>query len=147
MNLRKIIKEHWAFIAYLVFGGLTTLVNFLIYLPFYEFVGFSAAVSNGIAWFASVIFAFLTNKPFVFGSHDWSMKVVLPEFGKFVGCRFSSGFLETAIIGLTVDYMGWNALLMKLFTSIFVIIINYIGSKLLVFRNNTVKADRDDNLI
>ena len=60
--------------------------------------------------------------------------VVLPELGKFLGCRIGSGLLETAIIFLTVDCMTWNGNWMKLFTNVMVVFLNYFGSKLLVFR-------------
>jgi putative flippase GtrA len=95
---------------------------------------FSALISNIVAWLASVIVAFLTNKPFVFRSYNWSLSVVVPEFVKFVNCRLLSGVLETAILWLTVDILSWNGTLWKLLTMVFVIVINYIGSKLFVFR-------------
>ena len=82
-------------------------------------------------------FAFLTNKPFVFKSHDWSMKTVGPELTKFVACRIGSGVMEVAIIWLTVDILCWNGNWMKIVVSVLVIILNYIGSKLLVFKNQT----------
>ena len=87
-----------------------------------------------IAWVAAVIFAFLTNKPFVFKSHDWSPKVLIPELAGFLGCRIGSGVLETVLIFVTVDWLGWNGNWMKLFTSVLVVVLNYVGSKLLVFR-------------
>ena len=113
---------------------LTTAVNYLIYLPCYNLLGFSAAVSNMIAWVVAVAFAYLTNKPWVFKSHDWSRQTVIPELTKFVGCRVGSGVLETGIIFLTVDLLCWNGNIMTLVTSVLVVILNYIGSKLLVFR-------------
>ena len=120
--------------SYLFFGGLTTVVNYLIYLPCYNLLGLSASVSNVIAWVVAVAFAFLTNKPFVFKSHDWSAKTLIPELTKFVGCRVASGVLETVFIFVTVDVLAWNGNWMKLITSILVIILNYFGSKLLVFK-------------
>ena len=128
------LKAHWDVISYLFFGGLTTLMNFAVYWPLYNLVGFTATVSNVIAWAAAVAFAFLTNKPFVFRSHDWSAKVVFPELLKFVGCRIGSGLLETAIIFLTVDLLHWNGNLWKILVSVLVVILNYVGSKLLVFK-------------
>jgi len=71
----------------------------------------------------------------VFQSHDWSAKVVLPELTKFVGTRIGSGALETVILFLSVDLAGMNGNVWKLLTSVLVVIVNYIGSKLLVFRN------------
>ena len=133
-KLRSLIEKYWDVLSYLFFGVLTTVVNYLIYLPVYNFCGLPAALSNMIAWVGAVIFAFLTNKPFVFRSHDWSAKTVVPELTKFVSCRIASGVLETVILFLAVDCMNWNGNIWKLVTQVLVIIINYVGSKLLVFR-------------
>lgn len=132
-KIRILIRKHYDVLAYLFFGVLTTVVNYVIYLPCYNLLQLSAAVSNAIAWVAAVAFAYVTNKPFVFRSHDWSAKTVVPELTKFVGSRVASGALETAIIFVTVDLMLWNGNVMKLVTSVLVVIFNYVASKLLVF--------------
>ena len=129
-----LLKKHEEVVSYLFFGGLTTVVNYLVYLPCYNLLGFSGTVSNVIAWIAAVAFAYLTNKPFVFKSHDWSAITVLPELTKFVGCRVGSGLLETAIIFVTVDLLGLNGNLIKVATSVLVVVLNYVASKLVVFR-------------
>lgn len=134
LKIRALINKHIDIISYLFFGVLTTAVNYAVYLPLYNLAGFSAALSNCISWIASVAFAYVTNKPFVFKSHDWSRKTVFPELAKFVGCRVGSGLAETAVIFLTVDICRLSGNIMKLLTSILVVILNYIGSKLLVFR-------------
>lgn len=134
-KIKDLIRRYYDVLAYLFFGVLTTVVNYLVYLPCFNWLGLSAAVSNVIAWVVAVAFAFLTNKPFVFKSHDWSAKVLWPELTKFVGCRVGSGALETAIMFVTVDCLRWNGNWMKLLTNVLVVILNYIGSKLLVFRN------------
>ena len=133
-KLYDLFVKHHDIISYLFFGVLTTAVNYLIYLPCYNLLHFSASVSNVIAWAFAVAFAYLTNKPFVFKSHDWSAKTVVPELTKFVGSRIVSGVLETAIIFVTVDVLGWNGNVMKLVTSVLVVIFNYVASKLLVFK-------------
>lgn len=135
--MKELIKKYWDLITYLVFGVLTTVVNYLVYLPCYNWLGLSAAVSNAIAWVVAVAFAYLTNKPFVFRSHDWSMKVVLPELGRFLACRIGSGLLETGILLVTVDLLHWDGNIMKLVTSVLVVLLNYVGSKLLVFKKNS----------
>ena len=127
-------KKHWDVVTYLFFGVLTTLVNYAVYLPCYNLLSLSAAVSNVIAWVVAVAFAYLTNKPWVFQSHDWSAKVVVPELMKFVACRIGSGVLETGMIFVFVDWLGFNGNVFKLITSVLVVILNYIGSKLLVFK-------------
>lgn len=132
--VKRLIEKHKELILYVVFGMLTTVVNYLIYLPLYNFAHFSAAASNGIAWLGAVIFAYIANKLYVFESRDWSWHVFLPEFFKFVGCRVCSGAAETLIIYFTVDFLAFNGNVMKMLTSILVIILNYIASKLIIFK-------------
>ena len=133
-KLKELFKKYYGLISYLFFGVLTTVVNYLVYLPCYNMLGMNASISNIIAWAVAVIFAFVTNKPFVFHSYDWSAKVVIPELTKFVATRIGSGGLETAILFLSVDLAGMNGNVWKLLTSVLVVILNYVGSKLLVFR-------------
>ena len=133
-TLKSLLNKYWDVITYLFFGVLTTAVNYLVYLPVYNLLGLSAAVSNAIAWVVAVAFAFLTNKPFVFKSHDWSAQTVVTELTKFVSCRVASGVMETLILLLTVDMLHWNGNVWKLLTSVLVVILNYFGSKLLVFK-------------
>ena len=128
-----LIKKYWDILVYLVFGVLTTVVDFLIYFPCYNLLHISATVSNVIAWAGAVIFAYLTNKPFVFHSKDWSAKTVGPELVKFVGTRLGSMLIQTGIIFVTVDLLHINGNLMKILTAMIVIVLNYVGSKLLVF--------------
>lgn len=132
-RIRKLLEKYWDIFAYLFFGVCTTVVNYIIYLPCYNLLGFSASLSNVFAWVVAVAFAYLTNKPFVFKSNDWSRKTVIPELTKFVGCRIGSGAAETVILFLAVDLLGWNGNIWKLLTQIMVVVLNYIGSKLLVF--------------
>ena len=133
-KIRALVVKYWDILSYLVFGVLTTVVNYAVYLPIYNLLGLSAAVSNVIAWVAAVAFAFLTNKPFVFKSHDWSAKTVIPELTKFVSCRVASGAMETLILLLTVDILGWNGNIWKLITQVLVVVLNYITSKLVVIK-------------
>ena len=133
-KIKDLFVRYWEVLSYLIFGVLTTAVNYLVYLPVYNLVGLSAALRNAIAWVVAVAFAYLTNKPFVFKSHDWSAKTVIPELTKFVGCRVASGAAETLILLLTVDILHWNGNLWKLVTSVLVVVMNYIASKLAVFR-------------
>ena len=133
-RMKKLLQQHKELILYIVFGALTTAVNYVVYLPLYNLLHLSAAVSNGIAWAAAVLFAYISNKLFVFQSRGWSLETILPELGKFTLCRVGSGVVETLIIYITVDCMDMNGNLMKLLTSILVVILNYIASKLFVFK-------------
>ena len=133
-KLKQLLVRHYDLLSYLVFGVLTTLVNYLIYYPCLNLFCLSASVSNIIAWIFAVAFAYLTNKPFVFRSHDWSAKAVLPELTKFVSCRVGSGALETAILFVTVDWLRWDGNLWKIITSVLVVVVNYIVSTKFVFK-------------
>ena len=129
-----LIQKYYDILAYLFFGVLTTAVNYIVYLPCYNILHFSATISNVIAWVFAVVFAYLTNKPLVFRSYDWSAQTVIPEFTKFAGSRVFSLILVTVCIKITVEILGWNFVLMKIATSVLNIVLNYIASKLLVFR-------------
>ena len=132
--MKKLLQKYGDILSYLFFGGLTTVVSLSIYWVCGHLLNWSATVSNVVSWIGAVAFAFLTNKPFVFKSHDWSWKVVWPELTKFLGCRIGSGVLETVVIFVTVDLLSWNDMLMKIIMQVTVVILNYVGSKLLVFR-------------
>lgn len=132
--IKSIYIKYRHLIIYLFFGALTTAVNFLVYYPLYNFCVVSAFLSNIIAWFVAVIVAFLTNKPFVFQSKDWSVKVTAPEFAKFFVSRIGSGFLETVAVFLFVDVGQLNGNIFKIVISIVVIVLNYLTSRFFVFK-------------
>lgn len=133
-KLKVLFKKYQEVVIYLVFGVLTTVVDFVIYWPLFHLLHWPAAASNAIAWVTAVIFAFVTNKPLVFQSNDWHAKTLLPEIWKFIGCRIASFLFAEAFLVITVDWLQWHGLLMKALVSVVVVIINYVGSKLLVFR-------------
>ncbi len=133
-KIKSLLKKYEDILLYLVFGVLTTAVNYVVYYPCFNLLQISAAVSNVISWCVAVTFAFVTNKPLVFRSYDWSLKVVLPELWKFLTCRIGSGVLETVLLLVCVDMLHWDGNWMKLITSVLVVIVNYIGSKFFVFK-------------
>lgn len=133
-KIPTLIEKYSAVISYLFFGVLTTAVNYLVYFPCCNWLHLSPVLSNILAWAVSVIFAYLTNKPFVFHNHDWSHQTIIPEFSKFVSGRFFSGALETGLIFVSVELLAQNENITKLLTSVLVVIANYLISKLLVFR-------------
>ena len=133
-KIRILLEKYRELISYLFFGVLTTAVNFVVYLPVYNILGLSASVSNMVAWVVAVVFAYFVNKIYVFRSLDWSRKTVVPELTKFVAARVLSGVLETGILLVTVDILGWNGNIWKFVTQVLVVISNYVFSKLIVFR-------------
>ena len=132
-KLKTLYAKYRETVIYLVFGVLTTVVNYAVYIPLYNFVHLPASVCNGVAWVAAVTFAYVTNKLFVFESKSWNSGV-LGELLRFVGSRVTSGVIETVSLLVTVDILGWNGNIMKLFLAVIVIVLNYILSKFFVFK-------------
>ena len=128
------LKKYKESILYLVFGGLTFLVNMITYVLFTRVVKADVLVSNCIAWIVAVLFAYVTNKFFVFESRETDLKYILKEFRAFVGCRLFSGVVELVIIFVMATLMGINDLFVKVVTNVVVIILNFIFSKLIIFK-------------
>jgi putative flippase GtrA len=132
-KLKALYEKYRSTVIYLVFGVLTTVVNYVVYLPLFNFVGLPASVCNAVAWVAAVAFAYVTNKLFVFESKSWK-NGVLGELLRFVSSRVASGLVETVSLLITVDILGWNGNVMKLLLAVFVIVFNYVLSKFFVFK-------------
>lgn len=141
-KLIEIWKKHREVLSYLIFGGLTTVVNVGLFMLLTGFTALSTAAANAIALAASILFAYITNKLWVFESRLTGWPAVV-EFGKFIACRIATGFLDQFIVVLGVDWLGAmlglneNALWLggvKIFANVLVIIANYVFSKLLIFR-------------
>ena len=121
-------------ISYLFFGVLATVValgSFVVLLQ----IGFSTAAGNTISTALAVLFAFFTNKVFVFQSITWKFLFILKEFVKFCSGRFIMFVLETLLLVLLVDILHLNSTVMKTFTMMLVIAGNYCFSKWVVFKN------------
>lgn len=122
-------------ISYLIFGVLTTLVDLVIYQLFL-WLGIHYLIAQGIAWVGAVAFAFITNKLFVFESKDTSRAVVVRELISFVGARVVSGVISTVLLAILVEGFFLSEMVAKLLTQVFVVIANYVFSKLFIFRKN-----------
>ena len=133
-KLLALLRQYRSILTYVFFGVVTTLVNMAVYYVCYHPLGLSSDLGTIIAWVIAVLTAFLTNKPFVFESHDWSPKVLLPEAASFFGCRLGSGVVELVLMHVTVEMLGLPGMVMKLLVNVLVVILNYVASKLLVFR-------------
>lgn len=131
LNLYNKYKEA---ILYLVFGGLTTLLNIVVYAVLARGLRLDTMWATGIALVVSILFAYVTNKLFVFESRKSSFVAVLREFAEFIACRLFTGALDMLIMYVTVEQLGWYDILMKIVSNIIVIVLNFIFSKLFIFR-------------
>lgn len=135
------LKKYKESILYLVFGGLTFLINMITYVFFTRVIKSDVLVSNCIAWIVAVLFAYVTNKFFVFESKETDLKYILKEFRAFVGCRIFSGVVELVIIFVMATLMGINDLFVKIVTNIVVIALNFIFSKLIIFKKKDISIN------
>ncbi len=130
----ELIKKYKSFIAYAFWGVCTTVINIAVYYLLYSISEIANVPSTVIAWIASVVFAYITNKLFVFDSKSFRLGVVAREIVSFFGCRLLTGVMDIAIMYFAVDVFGLNSMLWKIISNILVIILNYIAGKLIIFK-------------
>lgn len=121
-------------IDYLIFGVLTTVVNYITYLVCTRVLGLSVTLSTILAWIISVLFAYITNKIYVFESKTNTVKTFMKEIFMFFAFRILSGIMDVVIMYISVEIFSVNDIIMKLVSNIVVIIVNYIFSKCFVFK-------------
>ena len=131
----KLTKKYKETISYLIFGILSTIVNIATYVFFSRIIKINFMVSNIIAWFVAVIFAYITNKFFVFESKDINIKFILKEITSFMSLRILSGLTELILMYIMINIMLINDFIVKIITNIVVVILNFIFSKLIIFKN------------
>ena len=132
--LINLIQKYKSLISYGIFGVLTTVVNIMAYnLCYYKFE-ISNTFSNVIAWILAVSFAYFTNKIWVFESKSWRWRIIKKEIATFVSCRLATGILDLIIMYVCVDIMGMQAMIMKFASNVLVVILNYVFSKLIIFK-------------
>lgn len=131
-RIKKLLNSE-AF-KYVIFGVLTTLINILFYLVLNK-IGMLYIISNTIAFVMSIIFAFITNKIYVFNSNTWKLKIVIKEGITFLCSRLASFALDTFLMILLIEMVWMNDFIAKCIVNVIVIVVNYILSKFIVFKN------------
>ena len=131
----ELYKKYKEVINYLIFGGLSTIVNFVSYYISARIIGIDEVVSSGISWFCAVMFAYITNKIFVFESKSENKKGIIKEIISFIGFRVISGILcDVGTFALMVKVFSINDILSKVITQVMVVIVNYLFSKFFIFK-------------
>ncbi len=154
-GLLGVISKYREIISYIFWGGMTTLVSWVSYSLFelafqkwdQEFQIFGLGLqldvflASLLSWVAAIAFAFVTNKLWVFGSRQWKPQIVIPELLRFLSARIVTGILEVfavpLLVGMGLDQtvFGVEGMIAKAAVSVAVVVLNYIFSKLFVFRN------------
>ena len=122
-------------ILYLIFGVLSTIVNILTYAFCTRNLNIEFLISNWIAWIVAVLFAYITNKFFVFESKETNIKFLIKELSSFVSCRLLSGIIEMILMYTMISLMSLNDFIVKIITNVVVVILNFIFSKIIIFKN------------
>ncbi len=135
-KINRLIVKYKEIILYIVFGGLTTVINIAVYgvLSYIIDDPNYILLVNVIAWAASVAFAFVVNKWFVFESKTTEKKAVGKELVAFVGARVVSLIAESLILGVFVSLLRLNEMVFKIIAQVVVLVMNYIFSKLVIFK-------------
>lgn len=132
--MRQLYIKYKDVILYGIFGVCTTLVNIAVYWLCAHVFSLSVSVSTGAAWFLSVLFAYVTNRRWVFESDRKDPGSVMREMGSFFASRLFTGFLDWLIMFSAVTKLGFDDMPVKVCSNVLVIILNYIFGKFVVFR-------------
>ena len=147
-KIKELVLKYKELITYVFFGGLTTVVNLIVFKLSGMVLGDERyLISNTIAWIVAVIFAFITNKLWVFESKSLSAKVLLKEIPSFFAARVLSFVIEEIGLFIFIDLLGFSKyslniisieisgeMISKLILAVVVVIFNYFCSKLIIFK-------------
>ena len=135
MSIKSFIESKLSreFILYALFGVGTTAVDYAVFFPLYR-TELNIHIANTIAWVAAVIFAYITNKIFVFRSKTRRSGALALEIAEFFGGRLLTLALQELIVVLLYDILCVNEYIVKIVASVVVIIINYVICRIVVFK-------------
>lgn len=129
--IKELYIKYKEVVNYLVFGVLTTVVNIVVYFVFADMLHFHYLISNCVAWLLSVLFAYVTNRKYVFESKSES---IVEEMIKFFVSRLATGGLDMALMWLLVSVLSVNGVASKVLVNVVVVVSNYVLSKIVVFK-------------
>ena len=127
-------KKYKEGLLYLFFGVLTTLINIVVFYVFTKVITLDELVANVIAWVIAVLFAYVTNRIWVFNSHCETKVAFLKEIVSFYGGRVFTLLVEEAMLFVFIKLLSLNALAVKIVAQVVIIVLNYVISKLFVFK-------------
>ena len=133
-KIKRFVNKYEEVIGYLIFGGLTTVVNIIVFYLFDSIFDVHYLVANAIAIVVSILFAFFTNKKYVFKSSTPTVQLWLKEFSLFVSFRLLSAVFDMGSMWLLVDGLNLNANVAKIITQFIVVVLNYAFSKFFIFK-------------
>ena len=141
MNIKALYQKYKDIIPYGIFGVLTTLVNVVVYWIAAHPLRLGTMPSTVLAWILAVLFAYVTNRKWVFHSTAATAVEIRKEILSFFICRLATGVLDWVCMFIFVDLLGFYDVAIKVLANILVIILNYVASRLVIFKrkDNTEK--------
>lgn len=133
-KIKELYFKYKEVINYLIFGVLTTVVSITVFYVFNKPLGLNEHVANIISWLCAVLFAYITNKLFVFESKTADRKELIKEIISFYGARLLTLGIEEAILFIGVSLLKIDSMLVKVAAQFIVIVANYVLSKLFIFK-------------
>lgn len=133
-KIKLMIKKYREIIMYIFIGVCTTLVNLITYTVMYKLLDFSINISNITSIAVAIIFAYFTNKIFVFDSKDNTFKTLFSEGIKFISARLFTMLIEVYGVYLLVVINGEDEFLGKIKVQVIILVLNYVMSKFIVFK-------------
>jgi len=124
--------------SYIFWGAATTFVNFFVYAIATRVLGIAVVPASVLAWIVAILFAFFTNKIWVFGSKSLAIFLVLRELVAFIAARLTSGGIEIFMMWFFVDILGANDWLIKIAAGVFVVAANYVFSVVFIFKKKGI---------
>ena len=135
-QLQHLWHRYKSVLAYLFFGGLTTVVNYLVFWIFNMFCSY--LIANTFAWFLSVLFAYVTIKLWVVDAKTPTVRARLKEATSFFGFRLLSYFVDQGIMIVGISFLHGNDLIVKLIDQVLIVVLNWFFSKLFIFKDRDV---------
>ncbi len=130
--LRRFLLKYQHFLLYTLFGSLTTVMDLAVYYILYNLFSVHYLIAQTISWVVAVLFAYATNKRYVFASRARGMAMVA-EMAKFISGRLFSFGVQTVCLAVLVEFAHWNENVVRLPVLVIVTILNYIVSRVFVF--------------
>ncbi|MBD5509444.1 MAG: GtrA family protein [Lachnospiraceae bacterium] len=134
-------KKHEEGINYLIFGFLAFVLNYILYFLFADAMQLHYMAATVLSWVLTVVFAYWTNRTFVFKSQNKDTGSVVKEFVSFIGARIATEVLELVLMYVMVDLLSINDKISKLVCQVLVILANYVLSKIWIFKKSSSDGD------
>lgn len=133
-KIKQLWQQYASVISYLVFGVLTTVVNIGVFDVLDTYAHWNYQVATVLAWFISVLFAYITNKLWVFDSKTTTSQALMTELGSFFFFRILSLFMDMAMMWLGISILHASPLLTKVVDNVVIVVVNYLFSRVFIFK-------------